>query len=134
MRICPTAFGAPRLTISRPSNLGCGIAAIDAVAWYQDNSDYKMHKVGQKRANGFGLCDVLGNVDEWVNDWYDADYYKNSPSRDPTGPPSGKLRVLRGGSWGDPPAVVRISFRYGYEPGYWGNFVGIRCAREVDIP
>jgi formylglycine-generating enzyme required for sulfatase activity len=86
--------------------------------------------VAQKRPNGFGLYDILGNVDEWVNDWYDEDYYQNSLSQDPQGPKSGQFHVLRGGSWGDPPDVVRVSFRLGYDPGFRGSHVGFRCAGE----
>lgn len=71
---------------------------IDEVAWYSFNSSHKMHEVGQKRANGFGLYDILGNVWEWVHDWYNQNYYQHSPSQDPTGPASGRFRVLRGGS------------------------------------
>ena len=49
--------------------------------------------------NGYGLFDTIGNVWEWVQDWYDQDYYRTSPPRSPLGPPQGQLRVIRGGSW-----------------------------------
>ena len=103
---------------------------LDDIAWYNGNSGYQTHDVAQKRPNGFGLYDILGNVDEWVNDWYDEDYYQKSPSQDPPGPAGGQYRVLRGGSWGDPPDVVRVSFRLGYDPGFRGSHVGFRCAGE----
>ena len=73
---------------------------IDSVGWYDGNSGSKTHPVGQKQPNGLGLYDMIGNVLEWVNDWYDADYYKNSPKDNPKGASSGQYRVLRGGSWG----------------------------------
>lgn len=68
-------------------------------AWYDRNSGSKTHPVGQKKPNGLGLYDMSGNVWEWVNDWYDSDYYKNSPKNNPTGPSNGKGKVRRGGSW-----------------------------------
>jgi iron(II)-dependent oxidoreductase len=77
---------------------------------------------------------MLGNVWEWVNDWYDPNYYQNSPSQDPTGPGSGQLRVLRGGSWSVVPYFVRVSFRLRFNPGYWINYFGFRCGGEVFVP
>jgi len=52
-------------------------------------------------ASPYGIMDMAGIVWEWVADWYDADYYQNSPAQNPTGPDSGTYRVLRGGSWDD---------------------------------
>jgi formylglycine-generating enzyme required for sulfatase activity len=100
------------------------------------------HPVGQKLPNGFGLYDTLGNVWEWVNDWQDStpipSYYQHSPSSDPTGPPRGggfgPYRVLRGGSWSNPPGQVRVSFRYGYYPNIRPSFfAGLRCASDVSV-
>jgi formylglycine-generating enzyme required for sulfatase activity len=103
---------------------------LDEVAWYATNSGARTHEVGQKRANAFGLYDVLGNVWEWVNDWYDDKYYQHSPSQDPAGPTSGQFHVLRGGSWALPQSLVRVSFRVGLSPAS-GNFsFGFRCVGE----
>jgi len=110
---------------------------IDEVAWYANNSgSVRTHEVGQKRANGFGLYDVLGNVEEWVNDWYDGNYYQNSPSQDPSGPASGEYRVKRGGSWFDfNPRLVRVSARNYARPANRSGFTGgFRCGGEVFAP
>jgi formylglycine-generating enzyme required for sulfatase activity len=106
---------------------------IGEIAWYADNSGSKPHDVGQKRANGFGLYDMLGNVWEWVLDGHDKDYYKDSASQDPEGPASGGWPVQRGGAWYDEGSGnLRVSRRYCMPPEYIGESdLGFRCAGDV---
>ena len=102
---------------------------LDQIAWYGKNSGGGTHEVGQKQANGYGLYDTLGNVWEWVNDWYDENYYQYSPAQDPMGPESGEYRVLRGGSWFYFPRLVRVSVRLAFLPGGRVGNYGIRCVK-----
>ena len=70
--------------------------ALGEIAWHFGNSGDRIHPVGQKSANQFGLHDTIGNVYEWVRDWYGS--YPGGSVTDPTGPTIGTYRVLRGGS------------------------------------
>jgi formylglycine-generating enzyme required for sulfatase activity len=99
---------------------------IDEVAWYGGNSGGKMQSVGTKSANELGIHDMSGNALEWVNDWYGK--YTGGEYTDPAGPPSGSIRVYRGGSWFGNAEGSRISFRTGNYPDDKHGDLGFRLA------
>ncbi len=79
----------------------------------------------------YGLCDMAGNLWEWVLDRYKKDYYSGGPRRNPSGPVSGKERVLRGGSWYEEPSSARASNRYYLDPVLRDDRYEFRCARSA---
>jgi formylglycine-generating enzyme required for sulfatase activity len=81
-------------------------------------------------ASPYGALDLAGNVWEWVADWYDANYYINSPHENPPGPETGTSRVLRGGSGYFIERFLRVSFRDGNFPGGSCSNFGFRCVRS----
>ena len=114
--------------------------SVGDVAWYGNatnaatgNSASKTHEVGLKTPNAWGLYDMHGNVFEWCWDWFDTNYYTNSPAANPLGASSGTVRVLRGGSFDRFPGNDLRSARRGtgFDPGNGASAFGFRVARSV---
>lgn len=80
-------------------------------------------------ASPYSAMDMAGNVWEWVADWYDAQYYRNTPTRNPTGPTSGTSHVLRGSGWFSYSDRMRVPRRFGYAPSDRTSNIGFRCAQ-----
>jgi eukaryotic-like serine/threonine-protein kinase len=87
--------------------------------------------VGLKQPNAWKLYDMLGNVWQWTQDWFAANYYQHSEAQNPKGPASGQERVLRGGSWYHIPRHLRFSDRSRGAPDDKSTVDGFRCAGEL---
>ena len=127
---------------------------LDDIAWYADNSGHSRlnsselndrqirnqilednrndtHPVGKKAPNDFGLYDLLGNVSEYCNDWYDEKYYEVSVETDPVGPSNGEFRVIRGGNYTSRPLAVRVSRRSYMLLKHRFKSIGFRCVLDT---
>ena len=123
-------------------------SSLNLIGWYCGNSEVihencvdlsdsggpecaRTRPVGEKRPNGWGLYDMSGNVDEWIWDWYQSDYYSSSPLEDPLGGTTGTARVYRGGGFSSDAFRCRAAYRSGSGPGNRGYFLGFRPARSA---
>ena len=80
----------------------------------------------------YGAFDLAGNVAEWVQDWYDGEYYRESPEKNPPGPRNGRYKMVRGGSWSDMPVYLMAASRTSKLPPDTRNaFIGFRCAQSA---
>ena len=102
---------------------------LSEIAWYEENSGDQVHEVGQKEANEFGLHDMLGNVQEWTQDWFGR--YSSRPASNPSGPNDGSARVFRGGSWSLSAYHCRLPYRSGLEPEDRRPDIGVRLVRTA---
>jgi formylglycine-generating enzyme required for sulfatase activity len=130
-----------------PANLG-------RYGWFEDNSDFKYQKAGKKLPNPWGLYDMCGNVDQWVLDQYDPDFYSKCAAMGEVTDPWNKAtkpypHSARGGSWNDGAALCRSAARRGSERAWkmqdpqlpksiWflsdAQFVGFRIVRPLRVP
>jgi len=111
-------------------HLYSGSDNIDEVAWYSGNSGRKTHPVGERKANGFALYDMSGNVYEWVLDSWKREY--ESSTTDPVYvDASSPYRVSRGGSWSNNARNTRVSFRNRNNASHRLNHLGFRFLRSV---
>jgi formylglycine-generating enzyme required for sulfatase activity len=105
-----------------------GSNSVDAVAWYENNSENTTHDVGSKMPNSLGLYDMSGNVYEWCWDLYGTSYSRSGKDN-PTGNTSGSDRVFRGGSRNNAAKNVRSSYRARNTPAYRDSCLGFRLVR-----
>ena len=81
--------------------------------------------------NAFGIRGIAANIHEWCADWHARDFYADSPARNPAGPPSGRRRASRGGSWRHAVTISRVAARSKLDPSYRYTDYGFRIARDV---
>jgi len=87
--------------------------------------------IATKKPNAWGFYDMVGNVFEWCNDWYDSTYYKSSGTSNPAGPDTGTFRVTRASPCASPAFALASSFRAGGRmPGGRYSDVGFRCVQR----
>ncbi len=110
---------------------GDGEADLARVGWYVGNSGGSTHPVGEKPANPWGLYDMHGNVDEWTADWHGV--YVADAQTDPSGPPRGVDRVIRGGSFDDDARVARSAVRGWGHPADRDHWLGFRLAAPPQL-
>jgi formylglycine-generating enzyme required for sulfatase activity len=109
-----------------------GYTNLTNYGWYYFNSGSMTHPVGQKLPNARGLYDMHGNLEEWCHDWFGS--YLGGSALDPQGPPTGTLRVIRGGYWEDSASSCRSASRNLHEPDAMHYHLGFRVVLAAGQP
>ncbi|HYG78076.1 MAG TPA: SUMF1/EgtB/PvdO family nonheme iron enzyme [Planctomycetota bacterium] len=125
---------ACRAGTSTVFNNGNSKEDLKEAAWIGENSSGRTQPVGRKKPNAWGLYDMHGNAREWVSDHYSENWYAQSTTMDPKGPPhanAGDERVMRGGGWIDDYNECRSTYRWNYSAVGLGTHCGFRCVLEV---
>ena len=121
----------------KPDGSQCNFADKNASAdWANaevDDGYATCSAVGSYPANGYGLYDMAGNVYEWCADWWDPDYYSQSPAKNPAGPDTGSSRLLRGGAWRNGARALRVANRLYDFPNNRDVNRGFRCVSESPV-
>ncbi len=117
------------------ANYNRGVWVSEAVTLVPVNSGIEgmsvRHGLKEGGKSPYGLYHMAGNAAEWVNDWYDREYYQKSPDKNPKGPETGERKVIRGGSWADLPTALRVTARFSAEPDFEDRTIGFRCAMDA---
>lgn len=102
---------------------------VDAVAWYLENADGRIHTVATKAPNSLGIYDMTGNALEWCQDFYGS--YDGNSQVNPTGPESGYSNVVRGGAWDVSYLCCHVTYRNSYNPQEHTDDLGLRIAMNM---
>jgi len=105
--------------------------SFDPVSMWEGPASIAKKNQYQFGRSPYAIYEMAGNVWEWVQDWYDADYYKASPATNPKGPEKGEARIIRGASWRNTADMLRSSNRNKHAPTERRVYIGIRCAKDA---
>lgn len=120
---------AARGSVESEHNTFAGSNKAEDVARYI-KTGYRLYTVGSKKPNEIGVYDMSGNCSEWCWDYYDKNYYKNSPKENPQGPKNGINKVCRGGNFNCGEDNLRIATRKHYHPKTRKESIGFRLAKN----
>ncbi len=107
---------------------------LNDAAWIKSNSNGRIHKIGTKNPNPYGLYDMLGNASEWCLDWFTNPMYPSQKDTliNPVSPYTEELKVHKGGNWNSLPFETNIELRTPYNPNNGSNYLGFRIVNELN--